>query len=436
MAAFRPPRVSSFEAEFRPPGDKSIAHRSILLGAIAGGASRLRGLPRSGDVLRTAAAVRALGCRLEWDGGDLVVHPPQGGRLREPDRVLSCGNSGTTLRLLAGFLAPSPFLAVLTGDASLRRRPMDRVVVPLRRMGARIRGRGGDRFPPLVVRGGTLKPLDYRMPLASAQVKSALLLAGLRGGVEVTLRGGEGTRDHLERLLDVLGADIRCTPGLVVLRPGPPPAPLDLALPADPSTAAFFVVLALLVPGARLRVRDLLLNPARTGFLHVLARMGAGIEIGDRRLSNGEEVGTVAVRSGALEGTVVGGDDDVPSVNDEVPALAVAAARARGVTRFTGLADLRTKESDRIAVMVRNLRAIGVEVEERGDGFSVRGTGRPLRGTIRAFGDHRVAMAFSILGASPGVDLSIRGARSIAVSDPGFLDRLQAVAERRRELPG
>lgn len=435
MAAFRPPRVPSFEVEFRPPGDKSIAHRCILLGAMADRPSRLRGLPRSGDVLRTAVAVRALGCRPAWDGPDLVLHPPVGGRLREPDRVLSCGNSGTTLRLLAGFLAPSPFLSVLTGDASLRRRPMNRIVIPLRGMGARISGRAGGRFAPLVVRGGPLKPLDYRVPLPSAQVKSALLLAGLRAGVEVTLRGGAGTRDHLERLLEILGADIRCTPGRIVLRPGAPPAPFDLALPGDPSTAAFFIVLALLVPGARLRVRDMLLNPARTGFLDVLARMGADIEIGDRRLSGGEEVGTVAVRAGGLTATVVGGDD-IPSVNDEVPVLAAAAVRARGVTRFTGLADLRTKESDRIDAMVRNLRALGVEVEEGGDGFSVRGTREPLRGAVRAFGDHRIAMAFSILGASPGVDLSIRGVRTVGVSDPRFFDRLRAVAEGRRELPG
>jgi 3-phosphoshikimate 1-carboxyvinyltransferase len=370
-----------------------------------------------------------MGTKVTRHGNDVSITPFREGQLKEPRSAINCGSSATTMRLLTGLLAPGDFTVVLTGDTSLGRRPMDRVIIPLRRMGAVIQGRGGDRYPPLIVIGNQVKPIDYTLPIPSAQVKSSLLLAGLRGGVEVVIRGGERSRDHLEILLKEQGIDIRSEGGIIRFCPGAPLGPVDMVIPGDPSSAAFFIVLALLVPGSKVRVKNVLLNPTRTGFLDALVRMGANIEIRKIGIRNGEEIGDIVVVSSDLVPTSIE-NEEIPSIIDEVPALAVAAVRARGVTDFSHLGELRVKESDRITSISENLRAIGVEVEDRPDGFSISGTRRTLRGKVTAFRDHRIAMAFSILGASPGVDLEIEGWQCAKKSFPSFFDHLEAIARR------
>ena len=424
---YSPPLVTSFRYGLRPPGDKSIAHRGVLLASLIDGKSRLREVPRSGDLLRTISSVRELGVEVDGESGEVLVGSPMGSMLQEPPGVIDCGGSGTTMRLLAGLLASGDFVSVLAGDTSLARRPMDRVIVPLREMGARIYGRAADRFAPLVLIGSRLNPIDYEMPVPSAQVKSSLLFAGLRGGVSVRIRERSSSRDHLEIMLQESGADIDRDRGVITFNPGNKMTPLDIVVPGDPSSASFFIVLALLVPDSSIRVSDVLLNPTRLGFVEVLTRMGARIELFDRETRDGEVVGDIFASSSRLRATRVG-PDDIPSILDEVPVLAVAAARASGDTDFTGLGELRVKESDRITSIARNLEAIGVDVEEREDGFSVMGTDLPLEGAVNASGDHRIAMAFSILGASPGVNLTVGGAACVAKSFPAFYDHLQTLA--------
>jgi len=426
---YRPPGIKSIRYDLSPPGDKSISHRAILLASISEGKSSLRGIPRSGDIQRTISSVRAMGTKVTRHGNDVSITPYREGQLKEPGSAIDCGSSATTMRLLTGLLAPGDFTVVLTGDASLRRRPMDRVIIPLRRMGAEIQGSGDDRFPPLVVSGNRVKRIDYTLPIPSAQVKSSLLLAGLRGGVEVVIREGERSRDHLEILLEEQGLDISVEGGIVRLRPGAPPGPVDMVIPGDTSSAAFFIVLALLVPGSEVRVKNVLLNPTRTCFLDVLVRMGANIEIRRGGTWNGEEVGDIVAVSSDLVPTSIE-KGEIPSIIDEVPVLAIAAVRARGETDFSHLGELRVKESDRIASISKNLRAIGVKVEDRPDGFSIDGTRRALKGKVTSFRDHRIAMAFSILGASPGVDLEVEGWRCARKSFPSFFDHLEAIERR------
>jgi len=432
---YRPPRAKAFCSEYRPPGDKSIAHRGILLASTIPGRSRLRGIPRSDDVKRTLAAVRALGVVIKRRGEEHLISPNPGGVLEEPEGIIQCGQSGTTMRLLAGFLAPSDFLSVLAGGGSLSRRPMGRVIEPLREMGAKIHGRGGDRYAPLVILGTPLGPIDYRMPVPSAQVKSSILMAALRGGVTVSIREGVRSRNHLEIMLREQGADIQVSGTTTAYRPGRTLNPIDMRIPGDPSSGAFFIVLALLVPKARIHVKDLLLNPTRTGFLDVLTRMGADIFVERMGKWNGEEVGDIVASSSELRPAPIR-RQEVASLVDEVPVLAVAAARVRGEMDFPHLGELRVKESDRIAAIASNLRSIGVRVEERADGFTVEGTRKPLAGRVKAFGDHRIAMAFSVLGASPGVEIEVEGAECMAKSYPAFSRQLAEVAGAARRVGG
>lgn len=428
--AYRPPRLKPFRDEWSPPGDKSIAHRGILLASMAKGPSCLRGIPPSDDVARTVSSVRDLGVRVEKTGSDLIVSPGGTGYLTEPEKVIHCGNSGTTMRLLSGLLAAGRGLSVLSGSSSLLKRPMDRVIDPLSRMGANIFGRENNRFAPLVVIGRKLEPIDYRMSVPSAQVKSSILLAGLRGGVEVVVREERPSRDHLEILLEAQGAGITRESGAIRLVPRGGLEAIDLAIPGDPSSAAFFIVLTLLVPNSSLHVKDVLLNPTRIGFVEVLTRMGADIRIEKRRKWNGEEVGDIHVRSSNMVATRIH-RDEIPSIIDEVPILAVIAARSEGETDFSHLEDLRVKESDRIRSIVENLRAIGVETEEKPDGFKVLGTRKTLKGAVRSFRDHRIAMAFSVLGASPDADITVSGERCITKSFPGFFEEFESIATGR-----
>ena len=414
------------------PGDKSITHRALMFAALAHGESRLTGLLPGEDCRSTASVLRALGCDIPdipEDGSEIRVTGHGVGEWRRPAAELDCGNSCTTARLMMGILASRPFASTLTGDESLRGRPMRRVTAPLHRMGAHFNEAGQPDRLPIEIVGGPLRSLDYASPTASAQVKSAILLAGLTAGVPVSVTEPHLSRDHTERMLAALGVDVQSSQvegGWRVAVPAhrrPLPA-FDLRVPGDPSSAAFLAALALMADEGELVIRGVCVNPTRTGFFTIAERMGARIERTDERTEGGELVADLVVRPSTLRGTSVGGDE-VPAAVDEIPILAVLAARAEGETRITGAGELRVKETDRIAAIAGNLRALGAEAEELDDGLVVRGSDKPLVGRIKTYGDHRIAMAFGVLGALPGNEVEIDDRECAAVSFPGFFDRLQ-----------
>ncbi len=417
-------RGGPLRGRLRIPGDKSISHRALLLNGLAHGRARVTGLLDSADVRSTAACLRQLGVSIEPDGDGVVV-TGRGGALVEPADVLDCGNSGTTMRLLVGVLAGQDLHAVLTGDASLRARPMRRVVAPLRQLGAQLDGAGQGSRAPLSVRGcRPLRAATVSVPVASAQVKSALLLAGLSADGPVRVEVG-ACRDHTERMLVGMGVPVQVEEGAAtVLGPAVPEA-RDVAVPGDISSAAFWLVAGSIVPGAELVLEGVGLNPTRTGVLDVLLRMGADIVVEDRRAVAGEPVGTLVVRHARLQGTTVGGDE-IARLIDEIPVLAVAAAAAEGETVFRDAAELRVKESDRVATTVAFLSALGATVEARPDGLRVAG-GAPLRGAaVDAAGDHRIAMAAAVAAALAAGETTIHGAACVDVSYPGFFIDLEA----------
>ncbi len=413
----------------RPPGDKSISHRVLMLASLARGTSALEGLLTGEDVKSTARVLRQLGADIApiRDGGTVTVHAS---RFTPPASRLHCGNSGTTARLLLGLLAGHPFTARLTGDASLRRRPMRRVTEPLRAMGARIEEERGDSLP-LTIRGGRLRPLTYTTPVASAQIKSALLFAGLTGAVGVTIREPYLSRDHTERLFVHLGLGLHLRDGAIVYAPperrGAVP-PFRLSVPGDASSAAFLVAAAVLAEGGELLVENVGVNPTRTGFLVVLARMGARVERLNLRDEGGEPVADLLVRPAGLRGTEVTAEE-VPTLVDEVPILAVLASRASsgGETVFREVGELRVKESNRLELIAANLRAVGVAAEARGNDLHVCGTTRPPRGRVDTARDHRLAMAFAVLGTIPGADVRLSERASVSISYPTFFADLRRI---------
>jgi 3-phosphoshikimate 1-carboxyvinyltransferase len=415
----------------RVPGDKSISHRALMLAALARGTSELTGLLSGEDVRSTARVLRQLGADISPVREGTVV-TVRGRPLTAPRSPLHCGNSGTTARLLLGVLAGRPFAARLTGDASLRRRPMRRVTEPLRTMGARITEERGDGLP-LTIRGGRLRGLNYTSPVASAQVKSALLLAGLTARARVEIREPYRSRDHTERLFAYLGLGVRERGGVIVYEPGSPDRPTALppyrlTIPGDISSAAFLVGAAVLAEGGELVIEAVGVNPTRTGFLVVLERMGARVARVNLRSEGGEPVADLVLHPAPLVETEVEAAE-IPTLVDEVPILAVLASRARGETMFRSVGELRVKESNRLELLARNLRALSVEAEVRGDDLRVRGTARPPRGTVDTASDHRLAMAFAVLGTVPGADVRLSERRSVAISYPGFFRDLRRIGE-------
>jgi len=409
----------------RVPGDKSISHRALMFGALGEGVGHIRGILRSADVHSTAGVLRTLGVAID-PLSDAVTITGRGLRsLRAPTDVLDCGNSGTTTRLMSGLVAGHPFAATFVGDASLSKRPMRRVAEPLGQMGATFEFAQGDGLP-MTVRGGDLHSVQWHSKTASAQVKSAILLAGLAAQVPVSVSEPERSRDHTERMLSMLGVDVLVDGTTVSLTTAHHLAPIDIDVPADPSSAAFFAALAALSSSGDLRLEHVCLNPTRTGFLHALERMGARVRYEDQRTHGGEPVGTVIPGRGTLRGITVSGPD-VPSLVDELPMLACLAARAEGETLITGAAELRVKESDRIGTVVSNLQALGATAEELPDGMHITGSDRPLRGRVVTHGDHRIAMAFGILGALPGNTIEIDDPDCVAVSYPTFWTDLARV---------
>ena len=408
------------------PGDKSISHRALILAALGDGRSRLRDVLRSADVESTAGALRRLGAAVPPLAAELHVDGMGLRGLHAADGSLDCGNSGTSARLLAGVAAALPGASTFIGDASLSRRPMRRVARPLELMGARIVLAESGSLP-MTVHGGDLRPLDYASDTASAQVKSAVLLAGLVAGVPVRVVEPAPSRDHTERMLVARGAAVVREGNGVSLEPTAHLAAADLRVPGDPSSAAFLAALAALADGGELRLPGVCLNPTRTGFFHVLTRMGARLRVEDEASVDGDRVGTVVVAPGDLVATRVDGPE-VPSLIDELPLLACVAARAVGVTEIRGAGELRVKESDRIAAVVANLRRLGVEAEELPDGLLVQGGRGPLRGRVASHGDHRLAMAFGVLGALDGSDVAIDDPGCVAVSYPDFWRDLAGAA--------
>lgn len=409
----------------RVPGDKSLSHRALILAALADGTSRIGGILDSADVRSTADVLRALGVQVPELSTDMTVLGRGLRGLQPPSADLDCGNSGTTARLLSGVVAACPFAARFIGDSSLSRRPMRRVARPLEAMGARF-GLAEHGGLPMAVHGGSLRTIDWTSETASAQVKSAILLAGLVAGVPVTIREPSRSRDHTERMLASLDVAVTAISTIVHLEPPTRMPPLDLSVPGDPSSAAFLVALATLADEGELVIADVCLNPTRTGFFHVLHRM-AGMVTGQAEgLQGGEPVGTVRARPAKLRAVDVTAND-VPSMIDELPLLACVAARAEGTTTVRGAGELRVKESDRIAAVVGNLRAVGVDARELPDGMVITGSDAPLRGRVRTFGDHRVAMAFGVLGAATGREIAIDDPACVAVSYPAFWSDLARV---------
>lgn len=429
-----PPR--SLEGTATPPGDKSISHRAILLNAIAEGSAIVSNLCVGDDRDSILRCMRGLGARIkrlpyhvhddedqEMDCFLVRGKGPQG--LKEPAGVLNAGNSGTTMRLVTGLLAAQPFFSVLSGDRSLRRRPMDRIIRPLTHMGARITARGDDRLAPIAVKGGNLRGIEYELPVASAQLKSSLLIAGLHADGETAVISPATSRDHTERMMKAMGADI-CEngPQLSVRRSRLQAA--NIRVPGDISGAAFWMVAAACHPNATLRIRSVGINPSRTGIIEVLESMGARIHLENEHDDLGEPAADIVVDSSDLQGVEIAGDL-IPRVIDELPVLSLAACYARGTTVIRDASELRVKESDRIRATVDGLTRLGADVQELEDGMLIRG-GRKLTGTTcRSFGDHRIAMTMGIAGLLADGETTVTGAGDAAISYPAFWDTIKSL---------
>ncbi|KAF0215984.1 MAG: 3-phosphoshikimate [Geobacteraceae bacterium] len=421
--------AKSVRGEISVPGDKSISHRSIMLGSIARGVTSVRGFLRGEDNLATLGAFRAMGVEVEDDGETLRIKGKGLHGLSEPSDVLDCGNSGTSMRLMTGLLAGQRFFSVLTGDKYLRNRPMKRVIEPLSSMGASIFGRAGGDKAPLAIVGRELAGTAYASKVASAQVKSAILLAGLYAAGETEVTEPHLSRDHSERMLRYFGADVDSFAGGVRVRSGRELEGKDITVPGDISSAAFFMVAALIVPGSELLIRGVGVNPTRTGIIDILTAMGASIELLDRREISGEPVADILVRSSGLHGIEIGGDL-VPRAIDEFPVLCVAASCASGRTVISDARELRVKETDRIAAMASNLGKAGVKTVEKEDGMEIWGVER-LQGCVaESFGDHRIAMSMLIAGLAAAGDCTVNDIECIATSFPDFIPLLERVAAR------
>ncbi len=415
-------RADGIGGRLRVPGDKSISHRVAMLAALADGTSEVRGFLESEDCLNTLKAMESLGAVVERGDGVILI-TGNGGVLHAPDEMLDLGNSGTGMRLLAGLLAGQPFVTEMTGDASLCSRPMGRISNPLAEMGANVELLGEGGCAPIRVNGGTVNAIRYELPMASAQVKSAVLLAGLAAEGETVVVEPRATRDHTERMLIAMGADL-CVDGLAITLRSDGLDGLGLksdkwVVPGDFSSAAFWIVAAAASEGSEVVIDGVGLNPRRTALLDVMRRMGATIDV-EMDSESWEPIGTIRVRGAKLKATEVGGDE-IPNLIDELPLVAVAGALAEGVTVIRDAAELRVKESDRIATMAKNLTAVGVAVEETDDGMRITGGGDIVGGvTVESFGDHRIAMAMAVLGLYAQNPVQINDIACVATSYPRF----------------
>jgi len=422
-------KAQTLHCELEVPGDKSISHRAVMLASLAQGSCVIRGFLPGEDCLSTMEAFRALGVKIERLAPTTLVIHGTCGKFHAPAGDLDCGNSGTTMRLLSGLLAAQPFESRLVGDASLSKRPMKRVIEPLARMGAHIEAETRPDRPPLRVHGGSLKAIDYVSPVASAQVKSAILLAGLFAKGTTSVSEPNLSRDHTERMFEYFGIAVKRSGLRASVEGGQRPQPRDFRVPGDISSAAFWIVAAAVRPGWRLRLKQVGLNPSRTGLLGILTRMGARVR--EFEHSNlGEPIGTLEIEGAALKATRIEGKE-IPNVIDELPILAVAAALAEGTTIIADAAELRVKETDRLAAIASHLKAMGVNVVEHPDGLEITGRKSLQGATLDSLGDHRIAMAFAIAGLFADSETVITGTECVNTSYPGFYEVLQKVLAHR-----
>ena len=418
--------VKCIKGEFVPPPDKSISHRAVIFSSIAEGKSVIRNFLRAEDTLSTVSAFRSLGIDIrEESTGEIIIHGRGIHGLKEPENVIDCRNSGTTMRLLSGILAANPFFSVLSGDDSLRKRPMRRVIVPLREMGAEIAGRDNDRYPPLAIKGRTLRSVRYTLPVASAQLKSSVLLAGLYPEGETEIIEPLPSRDHTERMLPAFGADIKVEGRIVRIRGGVRLRGRDTVVPGDFSSAAFFITASLLIRNSDIVIRSVGVNPTRTGLLNVLRRMGADIAVENVHEISGEPVADIRCAGGkTLKAADIKGDE-MPLLIDEFPILCVLASQAEGVTSISGAEELRIKESDRIKAMATELRKMGVRLEERPDGISIEGRAGLKGSEVESYGDHRIAMSLAVAALVSEGKTTINHASCVDISFPNFFEELR-----------
>ncbi|MDD2580862.1 MAG: 3-phosphoshikimate 1-carboxyvinyltransferase [Desulfuromonadaceae bacterium] len=421
--------AASARGEIIVPGDKSISHRSIMLGAIANGVTTVRGFLRGEDNMSTMHAFRDMGVEINDDGETVRITGRGLHGLKEPGNVLDCGNSGTTIRLITGLLSGQSFFSVVTGDQYLRKRPMKRVVDPLTRMGARIAGRGGGTLAPLAISGGPLQGIDYQSPVSSAQIKSSIMLAGLYAAGETTVTEPSLSRDHSERMFQLFGASLVRNASGVTVRGGVELAAREVSVPGDISSAAFFIVAALITPGSELLIKNVGVNPSRTGVIDILQAMGGDIRLLELRDVSGEPVADILVRYSSLKGIAISGTV-VPRAIDEFPAICVAAARAEGVTTIRDAMELRVKETDRITAMADNLRKLGITVTETEDGMDIFGSERLLGGTVDSSGDHRIAMSMSVAALVASGPITVTDISCVSTSFPTFFQLLGKVAAK------
>jgi 3-phosphoshikimate 1-carboxyvinyltransferase len=419
------PQITPLSGDIEVGPDKSISHRAVILSALAEGTGTIKNCLLAADTLSTIGCMQKLGIRLEQQKNEIIIQGQGIQGFKPSDTVLECGNSGTTMRLMAGLLAGQNFTCTLSGDESLNRRPMKRVIEPLSLMGAKISGKNS--FPPLTIEGGHLKGITYELPVASAQVKSALLLAGLNAVGSTIIMEPVKSRDHSERMLGSMGAAIKMEKGGINLKHGSELKPVDWVVPGDISSAAFFMVAASLIPGSCLRIRNVGLNPTRSGIITVLEKMNGHIEVENQHLNGGEPVGDIIISHAQLQGTTVEGDI-IPLLVDEIPILAVAMALADGPSVVKNARELRFKETDRIAAISSQLSALGVDLEEFEDGFVINGRPDSLPGGIvDSLGDHRMAMSLAVAGLCGHKETTIKNAEAVNISFPEFWDILREV---------
>lgn len=421
----RPART--LRGEVTIPGDKSISHRSIMFGSLAEGTTKVSGFLTGEDNLSTLKAFQAMGVAISQPApGELVIEGRGLDGLQEPGDVLDCGNSGTTMRLMSGLLAGQKFFSVLTGDQYLRRRPMKRVVVPLATMGAKIWGRRGGELAPLAIQGAQLQSISYDSPIASAQVKSAILLAGLYAEGETTVREPHLSRDHSERMLTWFDAQVQPFPGGVTVTGRPRLIARDMIIPGDVSSSAFFLVAGLITPGAELLVRNVGINPTRSGIIDILRAMGGQLELCNERVQSGEPVADILVKHSRLKGIEIGGDV-VPRAIDEFPVISVAAALAEGTTTIRDAEELRVKETDRIAAMASELGKLGADFTPTPDGMIINGCEQLRGGVVSSHGDHRIAMSCAVASLVTVGPVTIADTACTETSFPGFWERLESI---------
>jgi 3-phosphoshikimate 1-carboxyvinyltransferase len=423
--------LAGCRAKVRVQGDKSISHRAIIIGSLAKGTARIRNFLEAEDTLNTAKIYRELGVRIEKKGGAWLTHGRGLFSLREPAKTLYAGNSGTSIRLNLGVLAAQNFTSTITGDAQIAKRPMKRVILPLTEMGARFESNNG--MAPVVVHGGQLRGISYKMPMASAQVKSAVMLAALHADSPTVIIEGARSRDHTEKMLAHFGADVSVKGNRITIKPGRELSAAEVFVPGDISSAAYFAVAGVIMKGSKITVKDVGLNPTRTGLISALRKMGAKIKVTNLRKKNNEPVGDIVASSSRLKGGVIRGAL-IPKLIDEIPVIAVAAAQARGRTVIRDAKELRVKETDRIATVAANLRRLGIRVEEKEDGMIIHGNaGAPFRyADIDSFGDHRIAMAFSVAALASENGMLIKDVECVNTSFPEFFNIINSLKRKKK----